>query len=112
MKDKVIKLPDAYFSKEDEQRLESFGAHLIAHGKATRWRWVRKNGIDVAFNVYRGGPDEVLMFSFSRDREREGERGYYLLTDATGRTLEKGKLERLMFTADLLATPDPGDAPA
>ncbi len=110
MKDKVVKLPDAFFSKEDEQRLESFGAHLIAHGKATRWRWARQNGIDVAFDVYRGGPDEELMFSFSRDRERE--RGYYQLTDAAGRTLEKGKLERLMFTADQLSTPDPGDAPA
>jgi hypothetical protein len=99
MNEKVIRLPDGFIGKDDEARLESFGGHLIAAGLATRWHWSREAGIDVAFEVFRGGADERLLLTITRDRERDA----FVANDGAGRIFAEGPLDRVMAVADELA---------
>lgn len=108
MTDKVVKLPDEFIGKDDEARLESFGAHLIAHGIATRWHWRRLRGIDVAFEIYRGGAEEELFVSIKRDRRN----GVFTVKDGYGRLIDAGTLERIMTTIDAQARRGNWDPPA
>ena len=95
----VIELPDDFIGKEDEARLESFGAHLVGHGWATRWHWNRDHGIDLAFEVFRGGSNEELFLAIRRDRAKD----VFYVCDAVGRRVEEGKLEHVMAVADSMA---------
>lgn len=105
--DKLVRLPRDFISKTDESKLESFGAHLIAHGAATRWHWQRSNGIDTAFSIYRGGPNEELLVDIARDSSRD----VYYATDADGKTLTKGSLEAVMTVVDAMARSARPEAP-
>lgn len=108
MSGKIVELPDDFIGKEDEARIESFGAHLIAHGCATRWHWNREHGVDVGFELFRGGPDEELLFAIKRDRANDV---FYVL-DAAGKRVEEGKLDHIMAVVDALARAGRGDGPA
>jgi hypothetical protein len=99
MPGKIVDLPDDFIGKEDEARLESFGAHLIAHGWATRWHWNRDHGIDLAFELFRGGSDERLMLAIRRDRAKDA----FYVCDADGGRVDEGKLEHVMAVADSMA---------
>lgn len=90
--DEIVRLPDNFIGKDDQARLESFGAYLIVHGLATRWHWTRRRGIDVAFDIFRGGADETRMFSIERSRARDA----FLVRDDAGNALERGKLDHIM----------------
>lgn len=96
---KVVKLPTDFIGKKDESRLESFGGHLIAHGAATRWHWRRSNGIDLEFEIYRGGAEEELLVCIARDRNHD----IYLARDASGKEFTQGSLESVMTIVDAIA---------
>lgn len=108
MSGKVVQLPRDFIGTEDEHRLESFGSHLIGHGCATRWHWNRENGIDVAFEIFRGGAEEALVFVIKRNRDK----GAFYVTDAMGNRLEEGKLDHVMAFIDEMAKATRPDAPA
>jgi hypothetical protein len=99
MSKKVIRLPDGFIGKADEARLESFGGHLIAAGLATRWHWNREAGVDVAFEVFRGGGDERRLLTITRDRSRDA----FVANDGAGRVFAEGTLDRVMASSDELA---------
>lgn len=108
MNDKIVNLPSHFIGKEDEQKLESYGAHLISHGYATRYHWKKENGIIVAFEVYRGGADEEFLFAIRRNQEGD----YFFLEDANGAHAGRGTLEHVMAVGDDTAKVTRGDAPA
>lgn len=99
MNQNVVKLPDDFIGKEDEVKLESFGAHLMEHGVVSRWNWRRLNGIDVAFLLYQGAPHARLMACIGRDRRRD----LFYADDAQGRRLREGTLEAVMASVDAYA---------
>jgi hypothetical protein len=104
----IVSLPDNFIGKDDEQRLESFGAHLIAHGFATRWHWTRERGIDVAFEILKGGAHERLLVYFERDRERDAFRA----KDGGGTLVAEGTLDHVMAVVDRYARASSEDLPA
>jgi hypothetical protein len=104
----IINLPSDFIGKEDEQRLESFASHLIAHGRATRWHWNRKSGIDVAFEVFRGGADEELLVTIKRDRKEDA----FHARDGNGRDLAHGTLDHVMAVIDRAAALSRPEGPA
>jgi hypothetical protein len=108
MTSKIVKLPDGFIGKEDEAKLESFGAYLLSHGAATRWHWDRERGIDVGFAIFHGGAHEELLFSIRRDRERD----LYYVSAADESRLDEGKLEHVMAVVEQLAHARRGNTPA
>lgn len=104
----IVELPENFIGVEDAEKLESFGGHLIAHGRATRWRWSRRNGIDVAFEIFHGGPHEHLMFAIKRDRDKDA----FYVADASGQVLDEGPLDHIMAVVDTIARAAHGDPPA
>lgn len=104
----IVNLPENFIGKEDELRLESFGAHLISHGCATRWHWSRERGIDVAFEIFTGGAHERLMLYIVRDRKRDA----FVAKDPEGAAVVEGALDHVMAVVDRLARSARGDAPA
>lgn len=104
----IIDLPEDFIGKEDQQRLESFGGHLVSHGCSSRWQWNRERGFDVAFEIFRGGPAEELFVSITRHR---GEDVFYA-TDAARKVLARGSLEHIMAVVDQAAAAWHGGLPA
>ncbi len=104
----IVNLPENFIGKEDEQRLESFGAHLISHGRATRWHWNRQRGIDVAFEIFTGGPHERLLVAIVRDREHDR----FAAKDGRGRIIAEGSLDHVMALLDKHSASAGGDEPA
>ncbi len=107
MTDKIIELPHDFIGMEDQARLESFAAHLIARGLATRWHWRRVRGIDVAFEIYRGGANEVLFCSIRRNHEHN----VFYVQGGSANLRGRGKLDHLMASIDATARAAHGDAP-
>jgi hypothetical protein len=105
---KIVQLPRDFIGKDDEQKLESWGAHLLARGRATRWKWTREHGFDVAFEIFIGGVDEMLAFSIRRDQRND----IFYVTDRKGRIMDNGRLDRIMATVDIFAQQLQGDQPA
>lgn len=106
MSGKIVELPDGFIGKDDEARLESFGGHLIGRGRATRWHWNRERGVDIAFELFRGGADEAFLLAIKRDRVKDV---FYIL-DAAGERLEEGKLDHVMTVVDSLTRAEGDDA--
>lgn len=89
---KTIKLPDNFIGKDDREKLESFGGHTIAHGRATRWHWAKgSNGNDV-FEIYRGGENEVLAARITRSREQDA----FFGRDGSETMIVSGTLEHVL----------------
>jgi hypothetical protein len=88
---KIINLPSNFIGKDDGEKLEHFGGHTIAHGRATRWHWGTDADGNEVFEIYRGGEDEVLTASVTRDRERDA---FYARDDAGG-LIGSGALEHV-----------------
>lgn len=101
----IIRLPDNFIGKEDHERLESFGAHMIAHGRATRWHWDKDTDGDDVFEIYRGGADEVLIVRINRDREKDTFRA----EDAAGHAIASGALDHVMAIVDQKLALDHGE---
>lgn len=104
----IVRLPKNFIGKEDRERLESFGGHTIAHGRATRWHWTRDEGGDDVFEIYRGGADEALAYRVKRDRDQ----GVFRVCDHQAREALCGDLERVMAGLDELLSTDHGEFPA
>jgi hypothetical protein len=92
----IIRIPDNFIGKDDQARLESFGGHEIARGRATRWHWGKDDNGAGVFEVFRGGSHERLVVRISRDRENDQFRAH----DAAQRLLAEGPLERVMAVLD------------
>jgi hypothetical protein len=107
MTDNVVELPNDFIGKEDQTRLESFGGHLIARGLATRWHWNKERRFDVAFEIYRGGPAEALLFSIRRDSDND----VFYARDEAANLRVRGKLDHVMAFVDAAAHAAHGDAP-
>ncbi|MDT8283255.1 MAG: hypothetical protein RQ982_10685 [Gammaproteobacteria bacterium] len=88
----IINLPENIIGRKDRKLLESFGGHTIAHGRATHWHWHKADNGDVLFEIFRGGSDEVLAISVSRDREEDA----FYAFDAAGRIVASGGLNHIM----------------
>ena len=93
---KTITLPDNFIGKEDRARIESFGGHTIARGRATRWHWGHDADGDDVFEIYRGGGDEVLAAKIYRDRKQD----VFCATDGSGTVIDSGSLEQIMTTLE------------
>lgn len=98
----IFTLPNNFIGREDEKRLESLGAHLISHGYATRWHWSREHGVDVTFEIFRGGADESLLASIGRDREND----VFYAQDYFGDIIDEGSLDHVMAVVDRMARSD------
>jgi hypothetical protein len=92
----VIQLPDNFIGKADREKLESFGAHVIVHGRGTRWHWTKDVGGGDIFEIYRGGATETLIARIRRDRSRD----LFRAEDASGGLIVAGTLEHVMAVLD------------
>jgi len=88
----IINLADNIISKEDHEQLASFGGHLIAHGRATRWHWGKADNGDDIFEIYRGGAEEELVIRISRNRKMDA----FYAHDAMGKVVAAGVLDHVM----------------
>lgn len=93
---KIIKLPGNFIGIEDRERLESFGGHTIAHGRATRWHWGKDVDGDDVFEIHTGGADDILAVRIKRDREQDR----YIALDDAGHTIASGALEHVFAELD------------
>ena len=93
---RTITLPDNFIGKEDRARIESFGGHTIARGRATRWHRGRNADGDDLFGIYRGGADETLAAKIYRDRKKD----VFCATDGGGTPIDSGSLEQIMATLE------------
>ena len=92
----VIHLPHNPIARDDRDRLESFGGHSIARGRATRWRWDRNADGDDVFEVFRSGKDEALVACISRNRAHDD----FCATDGRGDSIAAGTLEHVLAELD------------
>ncbi|MFC7048342.1 hypothetical protein [Emcibacter nanhaiensis] len=102
----IIKLPDNLISNDDRQKLESYGAHEIARGRATRFHWTESEQGDPLFEIYRGGAVEELVLQIGRHREQDE---YYAL-DPSGQDLTSGSLDHVMAQLDRKLAWDHGES--
>lgn len=95
MSDDVIRLAENLIGPADHRRLESYGAHVIQHGWATRYAWSEENG-DPRFDIFRGGPNEELAVRVGRHRVEDE----FFAEDAAGQQITAGALEHVMAELD------------
>ena len=103
----VINLPANFIGKEDREKLEGFGGHTIAHGRATHWHWDKNAEGDDVFEIYRGGEHETLAARISRDRKL----GAFRAHDATGGLISSGALEHVFAELEVYFTRLHGEGP-
>lgn len=104
----IIELPNNFFGKEDRERMESFGGHEIAHGRATRWHWAKDKDNDDIFQLYAGGADEYLLLTLSRDRQQDA----YCAHDGEGQHLVSGSMDHVLAQVDEFLANVHGEPPA
>lgn len=104
----IVHLPDNFIGKEDRERLESFGGHTIAHGRATRWHWSSDDRGNDVFEIHRGGADEVLAYRVSRDRSQD----VFRVHDRDGREVLSGELDHVMAGLEEMLAAEHGEFPA
>ena len=92
----VIELPDNFISQNDRKALESFGGHEISLGRATRFQWEQNEDNETVFKLYRGGPDEKLVFSIERDRIENA----FIAVNPAGKPILSGSLDHIMAKMD------------
>jgi hypothetical protein len=95
----IIALSDSVMTKADRLRLESFAAHLVAHGCAARWDWQRKRGLDLTLHLYKGRTDREPMVYFRRSRTDRA----FCARDAGGRIIAQGDLPHVLTVVDRFA---------
>ena len=105
---KIINLPDNFIGKEDREKLESFGGHEIAHGRATRWHWSKNANGDDVFEIYRGGANEELLVRISRDRKQD----IFCVENSAGKRISSGTLDHIMAELDRFFAQIHGETPA
>jgi len=88
----IIPIPENFISLDDRAKLESFGGHSIAHGRATRWHWDKDEQGDGLFEIYRGGADELFTARIHRDRELDA----FCVHDEHDQLLASGELDHVL----------------
>jgi len=106
MSDDIIRLAENLIGPADHRRLESYGAHVIQHGWATRFAWEQEDG-DPRFDIFRGGADETLAVRVGRHRDRHE----FFAEDAGGQQIAAGTLDHVMAELDRFLDTGNGDAP-
>ena len=104
----IVRVPENFIGKEDRERLESFGGHTIAHGRATRWHWSSDDRGNDVFEIYRGGADEALAYRVSRDRSHD----VFRVHDRDGREVLAGELDHVMAGLEEMLAAEHGEFPA
>lgn len=104
----VVHLPDNFIGKDDQEKLESFGSHEIARGRATRWHWTKTAQGGDAFEILRGGAQEQLVTRVRRDRKRD----VFSAHDRDGRLIAEGTLDHIMAVLDAELARLHGEEPA
>lgn len=89
---KTFTLADNFIGKDDKERLESYGGHTIAHGRATRWHFTKKANGDDVFELFIGGQDEKLAAQVYRDRSQD----VFIAEDGSGSLIVSGKLKQVL----------------
>ena len=92
----IIEFPDNIIGKEDHEKLESYGAHEISLGRATRYHWEKDDNGDPHFELYRGGANEEFVFSIGRDRKKD----VFEARDNKRIVIVSGTLESVMAALD------------
>ena len=95
MSDDIIRLAENLIGPADHRRLESYGAHVIQHGLATRYAWSEEGG-DPRFDIFRGGPQEELAVRVGRHRLEDE----FFAEDGTGQPVVAGPLDHVMAELD------------
>jgi hypothetical protein len=90
--DDIIRLAENLIGPADHRRLESYGAHVIQHGWATRFAWSEQDG-DPRFDIFRGGADE------------------FFAEDAAGQQIVAGPLDHVMAELDAFLEQRSGHVP-
>lgn len=88
----IIELPNNFIGIDDKVKLESFGGHTIAHGRATRWHWDKNANNDDQFEIYCGGKHEILAVRIHRDRESDA----FCAHNKEDELITSGTLEHIM----------------
>ena len=104
---KIIKLPANFIGKEDREKLESFGGHTIAHGRATRWHWDKDGDDNDVFEIFRGGTHEVVCVRINRDRESDA----FHARDPAESLIASGTLEHVFTEVEKYLVRLYGDTP-
>jgi hypothetical protein len=89
---KIIQLKDNPINRDDQHKLESFGGHTIARGRATRWHWTDDDTHEAVFEIFRGGSQEELIARVYRDREHD----MFTASDQSGYSISAGSLDHVM----------------
>ncbi len=98
----IIRLAENFIGKEDKERLEHFGGHLIATGRATRWHWAQDDDGADLLEVYHGGADERLFARIGRHSRLDE----FYAEDRAGRQLGSGQLDHVMAVLEEIADRD------
>ena len=106
MNDDIIRLAENLIGPADHRRLESYGAHVIQHGWATRFSWSEEDG-DPRFDIFRGGADERLAVRVGRHRDRHE----FFAETAEGQRIAGGTLDHVMAELDVFLESDRGGIP-
>ncbi len=106
MTDDIIRLARNLIGPADHRRLESFGAHVIGRGRATRFGWAELNG-DPRFDIFRGGAAEVLAARIGRHRARHE----FFAEDRAGQRIAAGSLDHVMAELDAYLAQAAGGPP-
>jgi hypothetical protein len=102
----IITLPDNFIGKEDREKLESFAAHTIAHGRATHWQWDKDADGGDSFEIYPVGADNRLTVRISRNRELDR----FCARD-TAQSIASGALEHVFAELELYLVRLHGEGP-
>jgi drug/metabolite transporter (DMT)-like permease len=92
MTDEIAHLPDNPMSHADRKALEAYGAHVIAHGWATRFHWDEDDDAGPRFEIHRGGAAEFLEARVGRSRAHHA----FYAEDVHGVVFATGTLDHVM----------------
>ncbi|MGD8567560.1 MAG: hypothetical protein PVJ39_05710 [Gammaproteobacteria bacterium] len=92
----IIKIADNFIGKDDREKLESFGGHTIALGRATRWHWSKDVSKNDVFEIYIGGANEELAAYVKRDRKKD----IFMAFNSRDNSITSGTLEHVMAELD------------
>lgn len=92
----IIRIPENFIGLEDREKLDSFGGHSIARGRATRWHWGKTEQGDDLLELYRGGADEQLTARITRSRDQDA----FFAHDEHGKLISSGELDHLLAELD------------
>ena len=92
MGNKIINLEENIINRNDQQKLQNFSGHSIAHGRATRWHWTHDDRNSAVLEIFRGGENEKLAVRIYRDRTHD----VFNASDSQGQQISSGALDHIM----------------